>query len=501
MKKRIFALLAATVMLFAAIMLPSCKQKQEGQASSDVSSAPTAKEIFENALKSKFIIDENSVLITKLKELSGLEIKDVSGVMNAKVTKLTFGEFDLSGVGSITLDGNVAYDADSKRTNGNFVLDVMGEKPAVAFTADESGAYITDYFGLNEKPLYIDPEKQLDKLDREKPTRIVNALKAYAEIYSHVKASAEAVIDADIEESAFVSSEKEVQLGTSFYTNANEITLTLQGEKARAISAKLIDEFLKSEDIKALLGSDFDKNELLANVENVKELRMINTVYNGETVAFDIGLDAENEEGSESYLLKSILIAGNYMSALGTTDENGDYDRAVEFAYEGEAEAGKHGITAEVTKDGSTFNALTAHLTEQNGKYNSDITVSTDGATFTNIKLAFEGDAKSGSIAVSEVSSTNAEGVTEKIPVIFNIEYKTENETLTVNSLVNVKINENISIDTESVFTGEQKDTTVEAVNDYIPVEEYDFDASKLQFAFKYPKINAFLLMYEIQSK
>ena len=500
MKKRIFALLMALAFIASAMLLSACKQESE-QSSDETSELfnPSLKEIFESALRNKLAIDEENELIEKLKELTDVEMQDVAGVTSAKVTKLTLNDFDLSGIGSITLDGNIAYDADSKRINGDLLLSAMGEKPTFAFTADESGAYITDYLGLNEKPLYIDPKKQLETLDPEKTERISNAVKAYAEIYAHIKASAEAVINADVEESAFSAVIKDAQFGTSIFTNAHEITLALKGEKAKEISSKLIDELLKSEDIKALLGGEFDKNDLLSNAENIKELRMINTVYEGETVAFDIAIDAENEEESESYLLKSVLIKGNYMSALGTLDDSGKYDRAVEFAYSGEADASKHGITADITNDGATFNALTAYMTEQDGKYSFDITVCTNGKTKVNAKLTFEGDKESGNIAVSEVNTTDAEGVTKKLPIVFNVEYKIENEILTVKSLINAKPNESLSIEAESLFTGEYKDVTIDAVTESMPIEEFDFDTAKIAFAFKYPKINAFMLMYELQ--
>lgn len=497
MKKRIFALFTALLLIASAILLPACKQ-EEGELNDETSELfnPSLKELFENALKNKFSIDENSELVQKLKELSSYELKDVSGVVSAKATKLTIDDFDISSLGgNITLDGNLYYDAESKRASGDFLLDIMGEKPTFAFTADESGAYITDYLGLNEKPLYIDPEKQIAAEDRERIDRISNALEAYADIYSHIKAAAESVIDSDIEESAFTSVKKQAQLGTSFYTDADEITLTLVGDKAKAVAQKLIDELLKSEDIKALLGDDFDKDGLLSNGENIKELRMINTVFGGETVGFDIGFDAANEQASESYLIKSVLIAGNYMSALGTLGDDGKYERALEFAYGGEKEAGKHGITATVTKDGVSFTALDAKLIDQNGKYDCDITVSGDGITSTNIKLVFEGNREIGNIAVSEVSRIDADGTATTLPIICTIDYKIENEQLTVTSLINAKPNESISVEAESVFTGSFGEVTLEAVSDYMPIEEYDFETAKLQFALKYPKIYTFMLL------
>lgn len=497
MKKRIFALAAALLLLFSSLAFSACKQEKNEQ--SDETSTASAKEIFESSLRNKFTFDENSELMTKLNEFSEIQAKDVFGVMNTKITKLTVGEFDLSGIGDISLDGNIAFDADNKRTSGDFTFNAMGEKPAIAFVADESGAYITNLLGLNEKPLFLDPNKQAEALDPEKTERIKNAINAYADIYSHAKASAEAVIAADIEESAFTSVIKEAQFDTSFFTNANEITLTVKGEKAKEIATKLIDELLKSEDIKALLGGEFDKNELLANAENVKEIRMINTVHEGETVAFDIAIDAKNEEESESYLLKSVLIKGNYMSALGTLDDNGKYDRAVEFAYNGEAEAGKQGITADITKEGKTYNALTAYMTKQESKYDFDITVCSNEKEAVNAKLLFNGDKESGNVSVLEVNVTDADGISKKLPIICNIEYKIENEILTVKSLINASPNENMSVEAESVFTGEYKDVTLEAVSDYMPIEEFDSETAKIAFAFKYPKINTVMLMYELQ--
>ena len=140
MKKRIFALLMALAFIASAMLLSACKQESE-QSSDETSELfnPSLKEIFESALRNKLAIDEENELIEKLKELTDVEMQDVAGVTSAKVTKLTLNDFDLSGIGSITLDGTIAYDADSTRINGDLLLSAMGEKPTFALPRTKAG--------------------------------------------------------------------------------------------------------------------------------------------------------------------------------------------------------------------------------------------------------------------------------------------------------------------------------------------------------------------------
>ncbi len=503
MKKRIFATLIAFTLLFSAILVGCNGGGQEGAQSEQASEGEVVslKAIFESTLKNKLTLDENGELMQLLGELENYEMpepKDVAGVMNTTVTKLQAGNIDLSSFGTVTLDGNVAYDAENKRFSTDFLLNALGENPSLAFVSDESGAYITDYFGLNEKPLFIDPEKQLESIDNEKLSRFETALNAYSEIFEHIKTVSETIIASDIEESAFKLASTSSSAENVDYNNVM-ILLTLSGEKAKAVSEKLITELMKNESIKTLLGEDFDKNELLSNADNIKELTVLNEIKNGETVGISIGINAENGEVSEQYLLTSVLIKNKLGLGFGTLAEDGKYANAVEFTYSCDEESKNHSITADVTNEGVRYNTLTAYINELDNKYLFNLIFSNDGKTNVKVNLTFEGNDESGNIAVTNVSTTDENGKTTKLPIIFNIEYKIENEILTVKSLINAKPNENVTIEAESLFTGEYKDVTIEAVTESIPIEEYDFDTAKIAFAFKYPKINTFMLMYELQ--
>ncbi|MBO5768179.1 MAG: hypothetical protein J6R49_06570 [Clostridia bacterium] len=498
MKKRIFATLIAFTLLFSAILV-GCNGTEEGAQSEQTSEIEVVslKAVFESTLKNKLTIDENGELMQFLGELENYEapeMKDIAGVMNTKITKLQAGDIDLSAFGSFTLDGNARYDADSKRFAGDFLLDALGEKPTLAFMSDESGAYITDYLGLNDIPLFIEPEDPSSSVDEQELAKLETALNAYNEIYEHIKTVSETIIASDIEESAFTLASTDATF-EGYFANVS-ILLTLSGEKAKAVSEKLITELMKNESIKTLLGEDFDKNELLSNADNIKELTVLNEIKNGETVGISIGINAENGEVSERYLLESTLIEDKLGLGFGTLAEDGKYANAVELVYSRDAEAKNHSIAVDVTEEGASYNTLTAYINELENKYNLNVIFSNDGKTNVNVKLSFEGDKESGKISVSDVKTTDESGKTTALPLVFNVEYKVENEVITINSVVNATLGEGVAIDAESVFVGQYQDVTIEAVTESMPIDEFDFDSAELKFALKYPKLYTTMKIY-----
>ncbi|MBO5786681.1 MAG: hypothetical protein J6R45_05095 [Clostridia bacterium] len=497
MKKRIFATLIAITLLFSAILV-GCNGGEGAQSEqTSESEIVSLKAVFESTLKNKLTIDENGELMQFLGELKNYEapeMKDIAGVMNTKITKLQAGDIDLSAFGSFTLDGNARYDADSKRFAGDFLLDALGEKPTLAFMSDESGAYITDYLGLNDIPLFIEPEDPSSSVDEQELAKLETALNAYNEIYEHIKTVSETIIASDIEESAFTLASTDATF-EGYFANVS-ILLTLSGEKAKAVSEKLITELMKNESIKTLLGEDFDKNELLSNADNIKELTVLNEIKNSETVGISIGINAENGEVSERYLLESTLIEDKLGFGFGTLAEDGKYANAVELVYTRDAESKNHSITVDVTEEGASYNTLTAYINELENKYNLNVIFSNDGKTNVNVKLSFEGDKESGKISVSDVKTTDESGKTTALPLVFNVEYKVENEVITINSVVNATLGEGVAIDAESVFVGQYQDVTIEAVTESMPIDEFDFDSAELKFALKYPKLYTTMKIY-----
>ena len=498
MKKRIFATLIAFTLLFSAILV-GCNGTEEGAQSEQTSEIEVVslKAVFESTLKNKLTIDENGELMQFLGELKNYEapeMKDIAGVMNTKITKLQAGDIDLSAFGSFTLDGNARYDADSKRFAGDFLLDALGEKPTLVFVSDESGAYITDYLGLNDIPLFIEPEDPSSSVDEQELAKLETALNAYNEIYEHIKTVSETIIASDIEESAFTLASTDATF-EGYFANVS-ILLTLSGEKAKAVSEKLITELMKNESIKTLLGEDFDKNELLSNADNIKELTVLNEIKNGETVGISIGIHAENGEVSERYLLESTLIEDKLGLGFGTLAEDGKYANAVELVYTRDAESKNHSITVDVTEEGASYNTLTAYINELENKYNLNVIFSNDGKTNVKATITLEGDSDSGKISVSNVITTDESGKSTALPIVFNVEYKVENEVITINSVVNATLGEGVAIDAESVFVGQYQDVTIDAVTESMPIEEFDFDAAELKFALKYPKLYTTMKIY-----
>ena len=497
MKKRIFATLIAITLLFSAILV-GCNGGEGAQSEqTSESEIVSLKAVFESTLKNKLTIDENGELMQFLGELKNYEapeMKDIAGVMNTKITKLQAGDIDLSAFGSFTLDGNARYDADSKRFAGDFLLDALGEKPTLAFMSDESGAYITDYLGLNDIPLFIEPEDPSSSVDEQELAKLETALNAYNEIYEHIKTVSETIIASDIEESAFTLASTDATF-EGYFANVS-ILLTLSGEKAKAVSEKLITELMKNESIKTLLVDYFDKNELLSNADNIKELTVLNEIKNSETVGISIGINAENGEVSERYLLESTLIEDKLGFGFGTLAEDGKYANAVELVYTRDAESKNHSITVDVTEEGASYNTLTAYINELENKYNLNVIFSNDGKTNVNVKLSFEGDKESGKISVSDVKTTDESGKTTALPLVFNVEYKVENEVITINSVVNATLGEGVAIDAESVFVGQYQDVTIEAVTESMPIDEFDFDSAELKFALKYPKLYTTMKIY-----
>ena len=488
MKKRIFATLIAFTLLFSAILV-GCNGTEEGAQSEQTSESEVVslKAVFESTLKNKLTIDENGELMQFLGELKNYEapeMKDIAGVMNTKITKLQAGDIDLSAFGSFTLDGNARYDADSKRFAGDFLLNALGEKPTFAFISDESGAYITDYLGLNDIPLFIEPEDPSSSVDEQELAKLETALNAYNEIYEHIKTVSETIIASDIEESAFTLASTDSSLENVDYNNVM-ILLTLSGEKAKSVSEKLITELMKNENIKTLLGEDFDKNELLSNADNIKALTVLNEIKNGETVGISIGIHAENGEVSERYLLTSTLIEDKLGFGFGTLAEDGKYANAVELVYSRDAEAKNHSITVDVTEEGASEN-----------KYNLNVIFSNDGKTNVKATITLEGDSDSGKISVSNVITTDESGKTTALPLVFNVEYKVENEVITINSVVNATLGEGVAIDAESVFVGQYQEVTIDPVTESMPIEEFDFEAAELKFALKYPKLYTTMKIY-----
>ena len=503
MKRRIFAVIALFALLLSG-MLTACNGGGNESGASEVEGETVSlKEIFESSLVNALTLDENSEIFTLLSELEGYEIpeqKDVYGVMNTEITKLQAGGLDLSSLGTVTLDGNIYYDAESGRTSGDMLLNALGEKPKLEFTLDDSGAYITNLLGVNDKPLFIDTNSAAQEaLDEQELAKIESAIKAYPEIYNHIKTTVQAVLDSDVDETCFTLASADA-LADGLNAQEKMILLTLTGEKAKSVSDKLITELMKNEHIKALLGDEFDKNELLSNADNIKELTLLNTINGDTTTALSLGIIADNGEISENYRINVIGINAFPVLELGVLGEDGKFAEAVKLTYSGSEDRNHHSVTIDVTEDGVSRNAVTAYIHKQTAGYLFDIKLSQDSKSHIGLKLVLENNESGGRITISDVKSTDAEGKTEKLPISFEVNYKLENEVLTAESVINATLENGVNIIAESSFVGQYQDVTLEAVTDFMPYEEFDLSSKELELALTYPKLYTFIKMYGFMS-
>lgn len=527
MKQRILAAFVAIMMILSVFAFSSCKPGDANVNDSSVdegSKAPgkeetkkelTPKELFSASLANAFGEFEAGEILDVLN--TEKELKDFAGNVELKINKLEAEGQNLTENGAMSLKGELKVDTANEMIALNLGANIFGEKPSIELVSDGKNTYITDLLGVNEKPIAMPTAEEI--LGAEGPTDPMDPMapdvsqptisKIDKEVITHFFTSAETVINNNFGYDAYVFETKDVTVGGKSFSGAKVITLSVSNEKAKKILGEYLDELLKNEVIKEALGEDASKDNI--ELEDLpKEIRIINTIVDEKSVAFDVVVDlpeieesTESEEtiegevavtadGYDAFALHSVYVDGNFDLKFGPVDENGAYmDNAGYLAIVYTLENENENLVFSFTQDGTTEEYVKMVGTKKDGKHDGKFVLDIDGETLS-FNYSVKVDENGESLKLDTVTLVSGEETME-IPVEISVSYTYNDTKVSVSGSVKCAIEEEFDIDLEFSINAEEKDVTIGAVTDSIPMEEFDISAYEEELMEKYPIIFAMI--------
>lgn len=489
-------------MLVSVFALASCENETATESTpadnSDGSNAEssevkelTPKELFAVSLENVFTGgSESSGAIAE--EFNG---KDYVTTVDMEVTELLANGMDITETGEIKMNYVISSDLDKKILSETGTISLFGETLPVGIVMDSDGTYyITDLFALNDKPIRMAMDYTLE--DGTDISGAIDTAANYEAIYEHIIKSVEKVVDESFDESVYSIETKDVTVEGTEVKGAQIVTLTLNGEKITDIANSLIDELLKNEDIKALLGEGFDTESEITNEisDGLKSIVITNTVSDETTVALDVVVnyietDYETEEEKEcTFAVKSALVESGFSLTAGFLD--GDEFIADEGYITAKATKGngKYEFVISVTDDIETQTVLSvkAEGTETDSKFDGTVTAVLPEENEFSFKLVAEYGETTGKVAIRDIVLTQSGEKTE-LPVSLSVVYTAEENKITYGGTVSIEAEGEMSMTLTMNCVTEFKDVTLESVTDYVDMEDIDGDALLAELATKYP--------------
>ncbi len=500
MKKRFFAAFTALVLILSVFAFASCDNETATDTSSEASAEESVKELtpkelftsslFKTVADSQINGENTSAEIFDM-IMGNTKPKDSVGEISFKIDKLNIegATLDLFG-GDVSVSADIAFDADTQLSKIDYELSFMGEKPTAGILYDNANKkiFITDLFDSLEKPLLaISAETGIDAYNFD------------TEVVKYIFDSAVNAFGNNIKDDMFTSETKDVTVDGNSYNGATVITLTVPKEAAIAIAKEFTDSLLKNETIKPMLPDG------LTVVEDgaPESIKLINTVVDEKSVALDVeiklgektteivetsiivGEESEDDEDEgpefDTIVIHTSYVGDNFKLEVGPVDAEGNYfDEhgyiAISYTLDGENEKFVFGGM----EDGEKVEIIKIEGTNKNGEHKGTASLGTerDNVSF---PYAYVENGNNYSFEIGPFES-NGSGETEKLDLKLTANYTLTDTKVSLNGTVSFKESTN-EIALTFTETLEYKDVTLEAITDYIEIEE--FDESKIENAFK----------------
>ncbi len=502
MKKRLFAAFTALIMLLSVFAFASCDNETATGTSSEASAEESVKELTPRELFTASIF--KSVADSEINTDNSVD--DIWNMLNGNTTavdgvgklSLSIDKLNIEGAtleafgGKASIDADFQVDMDTKISKIDYTLNFMGETPTGGIMYDNANKkiFITDLFDSLEKPLLVD-SVDLDFYN--------SAYTFDMDDFKYVFDSAVNAIGNHIKDDMFTSEAKDVTVDGNSYNGATVITLTVPKEAAIAIAKEFTDSLLKNETIKSMLPDG------LTVVEDgaPESIKLINTVVDKKSLALDVeiklgektteiletsvivGEESEDDEDEgpefDTVVIHTSYVGDNFKLEVGPVDAEGKYfDEhgyiAISYTLDGENEKFVFGGM----EDGEKVEIIKIEGTNKNGEHKGTASLGTDRDNISFPYVFVEND-NGGSFEIGPFES-NGSGETEKLDLKLTANYTLTDTKTSLNGTVSFKESTN-EIALSFTETLEYKDVTLEAITDYIEIEE--FDESKIENAFK----------------
>lgn len=513
MKKRLFAAFTALIMLLSVFAFASCDNETATDDPSNASAEESVKEltpkelftasIFKTVADNGFDTDNSGDDIWNM--LTGsTNAADGIGKLSLSVDKLNIEGATLEAFGGkASIEADIQFDKDTQISKIDYALDFMGEKPTGGVLYDNANKkmFITDLFDSLEKPILVNSVNLEDYVDLDSYNGAYNF---DMDDVKYVFDSAVNAIGNNIKDDMFTSEVKDVTVDGNSYNGATVITLTVPKEASTAIAKAFIDSLLKNETIKSMLDEDIEIEE----EDFPKSIKIVNTVVDKKSLALDVEIklpentddisdasDADNEpeddedEGPEydTIAIHTSYVGDNFKLDFGPVDAEGKYfDEhgyfSVSYTLDGENEK----FIVGGMSDGEKAEVIKIEGTYKNGEHKGTASLGTERENLS-FPYAFVEKDNGGSLEIGPFES-NDSGEKEKLDLKISANLTVTDTKMSLNGTVSFKEGTN-EIAVSFTETLEHKDVTLEAITDYIEID--DFDESKLETAFKekYPTL------------
>ncbi len=509
MKKRIFALLTALIMLASVFMLASCEDEDKSNSSSAASDStsdssgnlsddtiatpvdpPTAKELFELSFKNTFApvvngeeADEDSE--SAIPSFPSMNNVDMESTIAFNVNKLTLQGTDyigeapmsvvMSGFQDITLNDDGTSDV---KFITKAEANLFGDKIPLALAYDNGNYVITDVMGLNDKAII------LDSIDTSAMESSFDSIGQYEELFGAMISAFEAAIDANLTDDAFVNENKDVTVDGTEFKSADVITLTITSETAQNIAKSALESLRNNDAVKDLFGEALDEeNNDFSDLEDLTALKLSITVASEKIVAADLTIESMVEDytadddfgfdfGALSAEEETKKIADTFtLSASFVNDvckihlaPSLNEDEAVVDITASYTEAdGKVSVAVDITENKKTTTILKVEGIYNNNKFDGKFTLDANGI-LVSIDVSYEWSETSVKLSITNLAMENS-GTSISIPAEITFE-----ETVTDGTKFDAKVTFKLEafgniIDMDLAMYGEVKDVTLESIN------------------------------------
>ncbi len=480
MKKRIFALLLAMLMVFSVLAFAGCeKNNADDEEEGDVSLVPlTTKELFGASV----INTVSSGSYDTLKALAN--IGDFKGTLGLKINELSMNGQSLVD-GKISANASIAVDLDGKAIEVKADAEFMGEKPTAALILNTNGIYAVDVLGINDKPIAITWEDMGINVDEVLGG--VEDVQAEMEKYTKFVESAMDIvvkaIDKNFPEEKFVTETKAVTVNGKDFENATVIKLEITGEMVKALLDDVLTELAKDETFIELSGGEFDKDEILADFELNATITIENTIVDNTTIALDVDVKGEqevydydtDEEGVEAFTFaaRCHFVNGANITA-GFINESGQWIEekgVIEYDYVINGSDATMEFT--VIDDGEEMTLFTFNGTLNGNTLKGTFNMDADGMNLS-IDAEIEDNGTSGKIAISNIKMSQ-QGQTMEIPVQFSVKYEMGKTKVAYEIAIKLDF-QGVKIDASASISCEYSEVSIKAPSNAMSVTDLDQD-------------------------
>lgn len=481
--KRFLALLTALLMLLSMAFFVGCDKKDKDSDDDDAKKELTAKEQFNASLE-----DALNGITNETGNLTGSSLNgkaDAVGSFLLTLDTIKYSGVDLSSMGDIALSGTIKSDVDSNLVSVDMTASIFGDEPTLGVLVDASTSegYITDFFGLNDKPLYI--PTATEGMDEEQLKAIQEFTEKADKIAEDVVKALTSAINKNINDSCYKTEKYTVTVNGVEFKNATVNTLTIDSALAAGVVRDFLTELLKIEGLGELLENELDIDDVIDDMTELEKIVIKTVSADGKTVGINVDIKADDETVST----RIALIKDNFKLEMGVIKEDGsyDYEQGVLLCeYIFNAEAGTQKASLGWIEGDYTEELFKLEADVENGVYDGRITLNMDGDEIY-VDYLYESTETGAKITIEDL-----DGLGVPFPVSIAIEYSITDTKCDLTASFSCNDGD-MELAATLNYSIEVGDVTIEEVTDYINAEDFDVSNFEKDFKKLYPTLYSFL--------